>query len=145
MHVAAAALEQARAFAGLPHAWACFTTVRSRTADFPCAKLNAVTTGLATCRPESVLGHLAVNRASLDVTLLSLFECRALHTTVSSLSHDIASSSVLATTACFGASTPFAPSRDNAVNRASVLIAVPRFPQIGALVSTVLCMLNNSS
>lgn len=110
MHVAAAALEQARAFPGLSHAWACLATVRSRAADLSFAKLDAVTTGLAACRPESVLGHLAVNRASLDVTLLTLFQCWALHTTVSSLSHDIAGSSVLATTARFGASTPFAPS-----------------------------------
>jgi hypothetical protein len=37
------------------------------------------------------------------------------------------------------------PAGDNAVDWASVLVAVARLPQVGALVSTVLSMLNNST
>jgi len=52
---------------------------------------------------------------------------------------------VLTTTARLGARAVVAPARNNAVDGAGMLVAVSRLPQVGALVSTMLRVLDNST
>jgi len=124
VHMGAATLEETRALSCSFSAWASLPAVLCRAADLAHADLHSAATALAATGPQSELGHLAIHRACLFVANSGLLKRRAFHAASACLPHDVASSSVLATTASLCTAAELTPSRHNAVNRADMLIAM---------------------
>jgi len=102
-------------------------------------------TGLGTLGPDTPGGHGAINRASFGIASFGLLGETAKKAAVLGGYNNLTGTLVCANTAGFGALAPRGPLAQLAVNRARLGIAPGILGQRRANVSTVLCVLEDST